>query len=121
MEQDKSVDMKKVERTLKNKGMDDSSTDLSESLSDLLNHMTEDEAIYLLSDLSLFEIQKLVAISTVGKKNPVMKQFVEDYASMKVSHKRRGRKELVKIADAFSGIFQMEQGGITEKLKGMVR
>lgn len=110
-----SIDAKQVERSLKDGDSDGDS--LGDSLSNLLENLTSDEAIRLLSELDDEEISHITAILAVDGEEEVTQDLVQQFLSLKVSRNRRGRKELTEVADAFSGVFQVEEGGLTDKVR----
>lgn len=93
---------------------------IAESLSELIQDLSDREKHIVLSELSEREIKHLSVIKTTGKNDEITEQFVKDYMTMKISKKRRGRKELVKIGEAFSTLFESEEKGRMDRLRGMV-
>lgn len=111
-----SLDQKEIEKTIEN-GSNDSG-DISESLSQLMDHLSDEEQHNLFSELSEREIKHISVIATAGDGDELTENFLRNYKMLKVSKKRRGRKELVNIAEAFSGVFETQNEGKMAKMKG---
>lgn len=110
-----SLDQKRVKDKIEQKGMD--SDDITEALSQLLSELSDEEAHNLFSDLTDEEIRHISVLATVGDDDDLTKQFLREFKILKVSKRRRGRKELVKIASAFSGVFETKNEGKMGKIR----
>lgn len=106
------LDQEQVKESLESVGNDGGG--IAESLSDLLDSLTDEEQDVLLSELSNEEIKHLSVLETTG--DELTNEFIGSFRQMKVSHNRKGRKELIEVADAISAIFEAQEGG---KLSGM--
>lgn len=111
-----SLDQKEIQKTIE--GDNNDNGDIAESLSQLMNHLSDEEQHNLFSELSEKEIKHISVIATAGGGDEITEEFLKNYKMLKVSKKRRGRKELVNISEAFSGVFETQQGGHMDKIKG---
>lgn len=111
---------KKVESTFKADMDGGSEHDISESLSQLLDDLADENQHLMFSELTEREIKHLSVIKTAGYNDETTKRFIKQYMTMKISKKRRGREELVKIAESFGDMFQMENEGRMDKLKNFM-
>lgn len=112
-----NLDQKAIERSLKAQTSDDSG--VADSLSDLLDTLSDEEQIKMFSELSQREIRHLSVVSTMD--DDLFNKFIGEYLEMKVSKRRKGRGELSEVADSFAGVFNQEQGGIMDRIKGLVQ
>lgn len=111
------LDQKQAMKAIEDQGQTQGS--ISQSLSELMENLSDEEQHNLFSELSDREIKHISVIATAGGEDELTKEFLRQYKTLKVSKKRRGRKELVNIADAFSSIFEAEQGeGKLSRIRG---
>lgn len=119
---DEGLDQKQVKRTIENAGGSSSSdsTDIKAALSGIMENLSDEEQDILLTDLTEREIKHIAVIDTVGEDDDITQKFLESFRTHKVSRKRKGRKELGDIAEAFAGLFEAEQAGKLDKVKGAI-
>lgn len=107
--------MESLEKTKNN----DDDTDLATALSELLAELSSTEKDVLFSELSEREIKHISVLETID--DQLMDDFVTNFRNNKVSKKRRGRKELVDVADSLSDLIaQKETQSLTEKAKSLI-
>lgn len=93
--------------------------DLATAISELLEELSTEEKDILFSELSPREIKHISVLETID--DPLMDRFVRNFRNNKVSKNRKGRKELVEVADSLSDIIaQKESTGAIDKLKGFI-
>lgn len=107
------LDQKAVEENLE-AGMGGDG-DIAESLSELLDSLTDEEQDMLLSDLSEKEIRHISVLESTG--DELTQEFLQDFRRLKVSSGRKGRKELIDVAGAISSVFEAQQGGRMDMIK----
>lgn len=109
------LDQKEIQKSL---NVDDNDgSDIASSLSELLDDLADEDKYILFSELSEREIKHLSVIATVGENDDITNTFIKNYMRMKVSKRRKGRGELVQIAEAFSGVFQTQEEGRISSLR----
>lgn len=91
---------------------------IGESLSGLLDDLADEDKNILFSELTEREIKHLSVIATVGRNDDITQEFIDNFTRMKVSKKRRGRKELVQIGEAYSGWDNREGESRLSRLRG---
>lgn len=112
------LDQKEIQKELEQ--TDDSGKDVAESLSQLLETLADEEKTILFSELSEREITHLSVISTVGDEDEVTQNFIDNFMKMKVSKKRRGRKELSDVAQAFASVHETENQSRMDRVKSVL-
>lgn len=104
---------------IKSSGSDNDSVELATALSELLKELSSEEKDVLFSELTEREIKHISVLETVD--DPLMDRFVKNFRNNKVSKRRRGRKELVNVADSLSDLIATEQaGGIKDKITDII-
>lgn len=93
-------------------------SDIAGSLSNLLDDLADEDKYILFSELTPREIKHLSVIATVGQNDDITEAFIENFMRMKVSNRRKGRRELVQIAEAFSGVYETEKEGKLSRIRG---
>lgn len=112
------LDQKEIQKSLE-QGRNNGS-DIADSLSKLLEDLADEDMYILFSELSEREIKHLSVIGTVGADDDVTQEFIQNFMRMKVSKNRKGRKELVQIGEAFSGVFETQEEGRLAKIKSRI-
>lgn len=110
-----SLDQKEIQKSLES-NVDDGG-DIANSLSELLDDLADEDQYILFSELTEREIKHLSVIATVGEDDEITERFIQQFMKMKISKRRKGRKELVEIANAFSGVFETQQEGRIQGLR----
>lgn len=104
-----------VAKNLKSSENDDG---MSKAYSDLIEQLGEEESLKLFSDLNINEIRHLSVLMTTG--DDLIQEFSQNYIGLKVSHRRRGRKELIDLSEAFGKAKEaLKQSGIASKVKNL--
>lgn len=104
-----------VSESLKSNEKDDG---MSKAYSELIEQLGEEESLKLFSDLNINEIRHLSVLMTTG--DDLINNFSRNYIALKVSHRRRGRKELIDLSEAFGKAKEaLKQSGVTDKLKNL--
>lgn len=114
-----TIDQDKIEQSIKDQNQNKGSN-IADSLSDLMDHLSDEEKHLMFSELSDREIKRLSVLRTTG--NSLMDDFIRNYMIMKVSRGRKGRKELIEVSDSISNVFGIEESGdgLLDKARGMV-
>lgn len=97
-------------------GTDD---ELANAVSDLIEQLGDEAATQMFSDLNMHEIRQIAAMSML--EDDVTQEFIKNYIVFKVSHKRKGRKELINIGESLGSMINTdEERGWRDKIKGMM-
>lgn len=107
------LDQEQVQESFEG-GLNDGS-DIAKSLSNLLDSLTDEKQDKLLTELSAKEINHISVLEATG--DDTTKEFLNEYRKHKVSNKRRGRKELIKVSNAISSVFQASEGGRLDAMR----
>lgn len=113
-----SLDQKEIQKSLENTS--EEGGDIANSLSELLDDLADEDQYILFSELTEREIKHLSVIATVGDNDEITQTFIQNYMRMKVSKNRKGRGELVQIAEAFSGVFETQEKGRLAGIKDKI-
>lgn len=114
-----SLDQDKVKETME-ADTGGGGTNIADSLTDLMEHLSDDERHKMFSELSKNEIKHLSVLATLD--DDLMNDFIREYMTIMISHKRRGRKEHTELATAFSDIFGLQESdsGLIDRAKSLV-
>ena len=79
---------------------------VKESISKLLDDLSDEEKIKFFSDLAIEEIEKLALLSAINTrvKSEVINTYITEFLKLRVSKDRLGRKEGVKIGTSFAKV-----------------
>lgn len=89
---------------------------LSKAYSDLIEQLGEQQSLKLFSDLTLREIRHLAVLTSTG--DELINDFCSNYIALKVSFRRRGRKELIDLSEAFGKAREsIQNAGLGSKIK----
>lgn len=99
----------------------DRENEIAKALSELIQQLGDDkeEVISLFTELTQRELRHLSVLAI--QKDGVTEDFVNSYETHKVSHMRRGRKELINIAEAMGSLREEEQQSLKDKLVSRIR
>lgn len=80
----------------------DESMSIDEALARVAMILAKTENKKILSEVTDYEIRLISALFTIAKKskNDLILDFLENFLLLRVSHKRKGRDELLKIAQS---------------------
>lgn len=107
-----NIDQKEVEKSL----VDTDDTDgLGQSVSNLLDALGDEEQHKILTELDMDEIRHLAVMGTIA--DDTMDDFIKEYTTLKISHKRRSRKEFVKVAETIGGLVSSNGEGRMQAVK----
>jgi len=115
--EDKSIKME-----IPIEAMDERLVTSEEAIADLLQILGDKfDNINVLTELNMREIVFLTVMEAINSKlnADVLKKFLHLYKEHKVSHKRRGRKELVAVAKRLGGV--EEPQGALSRLSRWIR
>lgn len=95
-------------------GSDDD--DIARALSELIQQLGDntDSVISLFTELTQREIRHLSVLAI--QDDAVTRDFVNSYETHKVSHMRRGRKELINIAEAMGSLRDDAQDSLKDRI-----
>lgn len=84
--------------------VDEVGEDLERTIGTLLEKLTEEERIALFSELEYEEIERLVILCAINEKlnSPILNTYIQTFLKLRVSLKRKGRKELVSVSKALA-------------------
>lgn len=110
-----------VNTQLKNALSGGDEDDIAKALSELIQQLGDDtdNVISLFSELTQREIRHLSVLAI--QDDDVTKEFVNSYETHKVSHQRRGRKELINIAEAMGSMKDEEAASLKDRLVSRLR
>lgn len=117
------VDQEKSKDTMTGDVLDleeeDDKGDIAEALSELIEELASDENIRMFSDLSQQEIKHIAVLKSMN--DSVVDEFLEEFESLQVSYRRKGREELIEIAESVGSLASdEEEKSKLQRLKGVL-
>lgn len=93
--------------------------ELAEALSELIEQLADDENIRMFSDLSQEEIRHISVLKSMN--DTIIDEFLNEFEALQVSYRRKGRQELIDIAESVGSLASQEEDeSRLDRLRGVL-
>lgn len=97
---------------------EDDSNEIAEALSDLISELSQEESISLFTDLTQREIRHISVLESLDDK--MIQDFLNSYKKHQVANRRKGRKELLEVAESLGVIADKDENrGLADRIRNI--
>jgi len=91
---------------------------IAKALSDVMDNLDNEEGIKMFTSLNDSEVKILSVLLSLD--NDLLDDFGQEFMQLKVSQGRKGRKDVKDVAEAFAGIWGVENQSTTDKIRDTI-